>query len=122
MPLDPGTEITNISVDPTLTLQPENPLLQGHDAETTGDLFPTLLLYPVHKTDPQLLDQHYPPYSEQELVTKLVTSGIIRLVPLNNRFAANLTYAPKRDPLTGEFTAVRLCVDFRGIGQPSSPL
>ena len=126
MPLDSRTLTTSTSVDPALNLQFENLLPQGHDAEATGDPNPTLLLDPVDENDPQLLDHHHPSYREQELRdrhhTRLVTSGIIRIVSLNNRLAPNVVYAPKRDPLTGEFTAVRLCVDFRGIGQPSSPL
>ena len=126
MPLDPGTEITDISVGPTLTLQPENPPLQGHNAETTGDPIPTLPSDPIHEGDPQFLDQHPLPYNEQEPRAlhhiNLVTSGIIRLVSLNNRgLAVDLAYAPRRDPLTGELTAVRLCVGFQEIGQPPPP-
>ena len=41
MPLDPGTVITDTAVGLTSPPpQPGKPLLQGHNAETTGDPFP----------------------------------------------------------------------------------
>ena len=125
MPLDSGTGIAEISVDLTLTLQAENPPLQGHNAGTTGDPIPNLPSDPLQAGDPQLLVQH--PFPDGEQGTRalhhieLVTSGVIRLVSLNNRLAVDLAYAPRRDPLTGEFTAVRLCVGFQEIGQPPPP-